>query len=564
MSRLSRIDVDQMFGIELEEFPARIAEVALWLTDHQINMRITQAFGEWFLRIPLRKSPHIHVGNALRMDWKQVLPPEKCSYILGNPPFVGKHYQNKEQRTDMVHVFRDFKNVGDIDYVVAWFYRAAEYIQETKIRVGLVATNSITQGEQVPLVWGMLFEKFRVHIQFAHRPFGWESEARGKAHVHVVLIGFGLENPASKRLYDYDADEDHPVVESVSNISPYLTPGPNLLVTKRQKPLCASPEMRCGNKPSDGGALLFTEAEKNEFLAKEPGAKPFFRRFIGSEELINGNDRWCLWLDGASPSTVRALSFVHERMEQVREFRLNSTAEPTRKAAATPGRFFFVSQPTKSYIAVPEVSSERRTYIPIGFLQPTVIASNKLYVIASSDRFLFGVLSSAMHMAWVKTVSGRLESRFQYSGSMVYNNFPWPQSPAEAQKAAVEKAAQAVLDARAQFPGSTLADLYDPVAMPPALAKAHNELDRAVDRCYRKEPFPSDRARVEFLFKLYEQLTAPPHRLRKVETTPSHPRRVKRGSAGPNLIPMRILACFACFVGIFLKPRKAYILSDFP
>ncbi len=509
VNKLSLLDVDQMFGIEIEEFPARIAEVALWLADHQANTELSIAFTQRYIRIPLRKSPHIHVGNALRMDWKQVIAPEKCSYILGNPPFVGKHYQTKEQKADMLRVFGECNNLGDIDYVASWFYKAAEYIQPSDTRVAFVATNSITQGEQVPIIWGALFEKLGVRIHFAHRTFPWDSEARGKAHVHVVIIGFGLQDNTHKQIYDYEADPDHAVVQTVQGITAYLTPGGNLLVRKRTRPLSNLPEMRCGNKPSDGGHLIFTESQKKEFLAKEPNARPFLRRFIGSEELINGNDRWCLWLDGASPADLRHMPLVYDRLEKVRDFRRSSSAEPTRKAAATPQRFFFVSQPSQPYIAVPEVSSERRTYIPVGFLQPDVIASNKLYIIASSSLTLFGLLSSAMHMAWVKTVSGRLESRFQYSGSIVYNNFPIPLFDTPDQKSAVEKFAQAVLDARAQFPNSTLADLYDPVAMPPVLANAHAELDRAVDRCYRKEPFPSDRARVEFLFQEYEKRTAP-------------------------------------------------------
>ncbi len=509
VNKLSRVDVDQMFGIEIEEFPARIAEVALWLTDHQANTELSIAFTQRFIRIPLRKSPHLHVGNALRMDWKQVLAPEKCSYVLGNPPFVGKHYQKPEQRADMVHVFRDFKNTGDIDFVVAWFYRAAEYIQGTKVRVGFVATNSISQGEQVPLVWGILFEKFRVKIQFAHRTFAWESEARGKAHVHCVIVGFGLENPPAKRLWDYDSDEEHPTVQVVPNISPYLTPGVDLFVTKRQEPLCGGPDMRCGNKPTDDGNFILTEEEKPEFLKREPGAKKFLRRFTGSEEFINGNMRWCLWLQDATPAEIRSLPAVHERVKAVREFRLKSTAKPTQKAADRANEFFYISQPTTNYILIPEVSSERRKFIPIGFLSPDIISANTNFLIPSASRYLFGILTSTMHMAWMRTVGGRLKSDYRYSGSMVYNNFPWPESATTAQRMVVETTAQAVLDVRKQFPDSTLADLYDPVLMPSPLAKAHAELDRAVDRCYRKEPFLSERARVEFLFQLYEKLTAP-------------------------------------------------------
>ncbi len=509
VTQLSKLNVHQFYGIEIEEFPARIAEVALWLADHQANVTLSNAFGQFYRRLPLRASPHIQVGNALRLDWRKVLPPDQCSYILGNPPFVGKHYQTAAQRDDMAVVFNDFKNTGDMDYVVAWFGRAAEYVQGTQVRVGFVSTNSITQGEQVPTVWGLLFGRHQVKIHFAHRTFAWESEARGKAHVHVVIIGFGAFDTAAKRIYDYDTDPDHPVVSEAANISPYLTPGSDRFVTKRTKPLTDVPEMRCGNKPSDGGHFILTDAEKGVLLGVEPGAAKFLKRFTGSEEFINGNMRWCLWLKDASPDELRALPEVMKRIEAVREFRTKSTAAPTRKAAQTPSLFFFISQPARKFIAIPEVSSFRRSYIPIGLLSPSVIVSNKIYVVAEPSLHLFGVLSSAMHMAWMRQTAGRLKSDYQYSGSMVYNTFPWPQAVTDKQRAAVETAAQTVLDTRAKYPTSTLADLYDPLTMPVPLLKAHQELDRAVDRCYRPEPFTSDRQRVEYLFALYEKLTAP-------------------------------------------------------
>ena len=546
INRLSQVDVDQFYGIEIGEWPVRIAEVALWLMDHQMNLAVSEAFGQLYQRLPLKKSPHIVCANALRMDWKEFLSPGQCSYILGNPPFVGKHYQTKEQRADLVRVFRDFKNTGDIDYVTAWFYRAAQYIQGTRIKVGFVSTNSITQGEQVPIVWGLLFGQFRIKIHFAHRTFAWESEARGKAHVHVVIIGFAVFDTTDKQIYDYEGDKVSAI--SAANISPYLTPGSDAFVTKRTKPLADVPEMRCGNKPTDDGNLILTDEERAELLQAEPGARKFLRRFTGSEEFINGNMRWCLWLVDANPAELRALPKVMERVQRVREFRAKSTAAPTQKAAKTPTLFFFISQPRAKFIAIPEVSSERRRYIPIGFLEPEVIVSNKIYLIASPNFYLFGVLSSAMHMAWVRQVCGRLKSDFQYSGSMVYNNYPWPESVTAKQRAAVEQAAQRVLDGRAEFlapgarlcepqplaaaprgttPGAsssepaaghrpalpaktaTLADLYDPLSMPPKLQQAHEALDRAVDKCYRPEPFTSERQRVEFLFALYEKLTAP-------------------------------------------------------
>ena len=534
VQHLSLVDVDAFYGIEISEWPARIAEVAMWLMDHQMNLRLSEAFGQYFVRLPLKKSPTIVCGNALRLDWKAILPPEQCSYVLGNPPFIGKHYQSPQQRADMAFVFGDFKNTGDIDYVVSWFYKAAEYIQGTRIQVGFVSTNSITQGEQVPLVWGLLMDRFRIKIHFAHRTFAWQSEARGKAHVHVVIIGFGAFDIPRKRLFDYDAGgnagdwtddsssfvrEDPPSPEEtiaevcVSNISPYLTPGSDVFVTKRQKPLCDVPEMRCGNKPSDGGNLILTDEEKRELLRTEPGARKYLRRFTGSEEFINGNMRWCLWLVDAQPAELREMPLVMERVRRVQEFREKSSAEPTRKAAKTPTLFFYISQPKTEYILIPEVSSERRPYIPIGFVSKEIISANTNFLIAAPNIFLFGVLTSAMQMAWVRQVGGRLKSDYRYSGSMVYNNFPWPQNPTGKHRAAVEAAAQTVLDVREDFfaanKNTTLADLYDPLSMPPRLVRAHAALDRAVDRCYRPEPFASERHRVEFLFALYERLTAP-------------------------------------------------------
>ncbi len=447
---LARVDVHQFYGIEISEWPARIAEVALWLMDHQMNMRLSDAFGGWYPRLPLKKSPHIHCGNALRTDWKEFLPPAQCSYVLGNPPFIGKHYQNKDQRADLVHVFRDFKNTGDIDYVTAWFYRAAEYIQGTQLRVGFVSTNSITQGEQVPIIWRLLFGQFKIKIHFAHRTFEWQSEARGKAHVHVVIIGFGAFETTNKRIYDYEGEKVS--VTTAPNISPYLTPGSDAFVTKRTKPIADVPEMRCGSKPTDDGNLILTDEEYDEFVKEEPGAKKFLRRFTGSEEFINGNMRWCLWLADANPAEFRALPKVMERVERVKEFRLKSTAAPTQKAAKTPTLFFYISQPKTEYILIPEVSSERRKYIPIGFVSKDVVSANTNFVVASSSLFHFGILTSAMHMAWVRQVGGRLKSDYRYSGSMVYNNYPWPETVNEKQRAAVEAAAQKVLDVRSEFP----------------------------------------------------------------------------------------------------------------
>lgn len=520
------VNVDQFHGIEYAEWPVRIAEVALWLMDHQMNAAAGEVFGRPVDRLPLTASPHIVQGNALRVEWSDVLPSERCAYVLGNPPFVGKHYQTAEQKTDLGIVLSNFKNVGDMDYVVGWFKRAAEYIQAlppSRIHVGFVATNSITQGEQVPLLWGEILNRYHLTIHFAHRPFAWESESSGRAHVHVVIIGFAAHAQGRKFIFDADA-EGTITASEVDYINPYLLAGATTLVRKRRQPLGAVPDIRCGNKPSDGGHLLLDDAAREALLDESPEARPFIRRFVGSDELINGTSRWCIWLADASVSEWRAVKAIKRRVEAVRDFRVKSTAGPTKKAAESPALFFFRSQPPGPYIAVPEVSSERRNYIPIAILPASVIASNKLYVIESSDTFLFGVLSSGMHMSWVRVVGGRLESRFQYSGSMVYNTFPWPENATSAQQDRVRNAAQEVLaqrvalgDGRLGFlpkPNerrrvATLADLYDPIAMPLELVKAHRLLDRAVERCYRRELFHSDRERVEHLFGLYEQLTAP-------------------------------------------------------
>lgn len=509
VNKLSLIDVDQMFGIEIEEFPARIAEVALWLTDHQANIELSQAFSQFYLRIPLRKSPHIHVANALQKDWKEVLPPEQCSYVLGNPPFVGKHLMTPEQGQDIDAVWAGLNGAGFLDLVSGWYRKAAEYIHGTRIKAAFVSTNSITQGEQAAVMWTELFERFQFKIHFAHRTFTWQSEARGKAHVHCVIIGFATFDVSEKKLYDYDTDPENPTVSLVRNISPYLIEGSDTVLPIRRQPICAVPPIVNGNKPADGGHLILEENEKAAFLQANPTIAPYLKPLLSADQYLNGKERWVLWLVDAPPAVIKQNPGVLERVEAVKEFRLNSPKESTRRMALQPSLFDQIRQPTTTYIVIPRHSSESRRYIPFGYFGPETIISDSCTAVPEASQFHFGILSSLMHMAWMKCVCGRLESRFRYSNKIVYNNYPWPEEVSEAQKAAVEKAAQAVLDARAQFPTSTLADLYDPVTMPPALAKAHADLDRAVDRCYRKEPFPNDRARVEHLFTLYEKLTAP-------------------------------------------------------
>jgi hypothetical protein len=507
ISGLVRVDVDQFYGIEIAEFPARIAETALWLMDHQMNTRLSERAGRSFQRLPLTKSATIVVGNALRLDWKTVLPPEQCSYVLGNPPFVGKKARTAEQIQDVDVVFGSLRAVGSLDYVACWYRKAAEYIRETRIVVGFVSTNSITQGEQVGILWPHLFSAWSVRLHFAHRTFPWQSEARGKAHVHVVIIGFGAFDAPVKRLYDYDGEA--PTVSEVRNISPYLVEGSDRALANRASPLCSVPEMQFGNMPNDDGHLLLTDADKDRLLAACPAATALVRPFLSAKELLHGIRRWCVWLAGVDPDVFRRLPEIMARVEAVRAYRLRSQRQATARLASIPSQFGEIRQPDTRFILIPRHSSELRAYIPMVYCTPDGIVGDSCLFLPFATLYHFGVLTSAMHMAWVRQVCGRLESRYRYSNSLVYNNFPWPEAAEEKQKGAVEVAAQAVLDARARYPGSSLADLYDPLTMPPDLVRAHQALDRAVDRCYRTQPFTSDRRRVEFLFALYERLAAP-------------------------------------------------------
>jgi hypothetical protein len=509
------VDVDRFYGIEYEEFPSQIAQVAMWLMDHQMNEQASLQFGEYYKRIPLRKSATIVQGNALRMDWQSLIEPmpwekeePKFDFILGNPPFGGKHLQSKEQKKDIAELLQDVKNSSDLDYVVGWFYKASEYIQKRGTEVAFVSTNSICQGEQAPLLWSSLVTKFKIKINFAHRTFKWTNEAKGVAAVHCVIIGFSLTDKKEKRLFEYDSLASEPYETVVTRINSYLNAGPIVYITKRQNPICNSQQIKYGNKPTDDGNYIFDDEEKNQFLKSEPKAKRLFKRFIGSYEFINNEIRWCLWLKDVSPVELKSMPLVLERVEKVRKFRQSSTAEPTRKSANFPSIFFYVSHPNTPYLVVPETSSERRKFIPIGYVDKDTIASNAVYLIPNADFFTLGIMCSSMHMSWTREICGRLKSDYRYSGSIVYNNYPWPENPTAKQKEAVEKAAQAVLDARAQFPNSSLADLYDPNTMPPALVKAHNALDKAVDTCYRSQPFPNETKRIEFLFELYDKYTA--------------------------------------------------------
>ena len=508
---LVKVNVDQFYGIEVEEFPAQIAQVAMWLMDHQMNMRVSEEFGMYFARLPLKKSATVVHANALGLDWESVIVRERLTYILGNPPFVGSKFLDENQRRDLGAAVGEIKDGGVLDYVAGWYVKSAKYVKGTAIRCALVSTNSITQGEQAGALWSwMLAQGIRIH--FAHRTFRWSNEARGKAAVHCVIVGFGSFDVPKKTIFEYDEPGGEPHAIQVNNINPYLVDAADILLTRREHPICRVPEIGIGNKPIDGGHYLFTTEEKAAFLRQEPQGAKFFRRWIGSDEFINGYERWCLWLGECPPEILRKMPLAMERVMAVREFRLASRSAPTRKLAETPTRFHVENMPKSHFLVVPKVSSERRVYIPIGFLDPDTFASDLVFIGADATILHFGILNSTMHMAWVRYTCGRLESRYRYSKEIVYNNFPWPRDPDARQVKAIEAAGQAVVEARAQFSESSLADLYDPLTMPPTLTKAHRALDRVVDAAYlaglKRKPFATDAERVAFLFELYQQYTS--------------------------------------------------------
>jgi hypothetical protein len=534
VSTLSRLNVDQFYGIEIEEFPARIAEVALWMTDHIANNRLSLAFGRAYARIPLRTAPHIVHGDALELDWEDMLAPAQCSYVLGNPPFIGQSYQSPAQRLQMGRIVNTGGRGGSLDYVAAWFLKAGAYSAAPLAAVkgiGFVSTNSITQGEQVAQLWPLLFDRYGIEIAFAHRTFAWGSDARGVAHVHVVIIGLVRRErePILKRLFSYDKLGGDPTESRLTKISPYLFDASSLneshlVVRDTSKPLTPAPLMRMGSKIVDNGHYILDTAERSSFIAREPAAEAYLRPLIGSEEFINGGNRYILYLFGASPQDLRAMPAVAERIAAVRTYRLASRKTKTRELADRPTEFEVNTVPTEPFLAIPKVSSERREYLPIGWLKPPVLPSQLVQVIVNASIWDFGLLTSAMHMSWLRHIGGRLKSDYQYSIGVVYNTFPRPQPEAEA-RTSVERFAQAVLDARADHPGATLADLYDPNLMPANLRKAHRALDVAVDRLYRPAPFTSDRERVEHLFGLYERMVS------GFLATPAKPKRARRAPA---------------------------------
>jgi len=539
-----KLDVDRFYGIEIEEFPSQIAQVALWLMDHQMNMQFSEEFGQYFIRLPLRKSPNIVCANALRLDWQSLIDPipwdkkeARFDYIFGNPPFVGKSLMNAAQKADMERVFTGVHGAGVLDFVTAWYLKAAKYLTTphdpalapAQTRCAFVSTNSIAQGEQVGVLWNELFNRYHIKIHFAHRTFKWSNEARGKAAVHVVIVGFADFDTREKRIFEYQDINGEPHESVISNINPYLVEGKDFFLLSRTKPICDVPEMFKGSQPTDGGNLLMNDNEKNELLSIEPIAEKYIRPFISADEFINGLHRWCLWLVGIGPNELRKMPNVLERVFRVKEMRLKSKKEATVKWSNYPALFTENRQPDSDYILIPSHSSENRSIIPIGFFSKEYILNNSCFSIPDASLYHFGIVTSTQHMIWVKYVCGRLESRYRYSNTIVYNNFPWPENPTDKQKQAVEQSARRVLEVRERYlhPASdgnpesssnfqifkssnhsSLADLYDPLTMPPDLVKAHQELDRAVDLCYRPQPFPNETRRIEFLFESYDRYTA--------------------------------------------------------
>ncbi len=548
------LDVDMMCGIEYEEFPARIAEVAMWLIDHQMNMQISNEFGQYFVRLPLKKSAKIVHGNALQTDWQSLLNPIneidivakhaniylvaepqeeyktvnvqtetfqihkgkkpkekeeiKFDYILGNPPFIGYAWQNEAQKKDMASIFSVVKGAGVLDYVTAWYVKAARLIQNTKTKVAFVSTNSISQGEQPGILWNLLFNQYKVKIHFAHRTFTWSNEAKGNAAVHVVIIGFANFDSNNKVIYEYGNSKGEPHEIKAKNINPYLVDAKDVIIQKRSVPICNVPPINRGSDAIDDGNLLLNQSDKDFIISKFPKASTFIKPFLMGREFLNNIPRYCIWLKEANLSEIRDMNLIYNRIENVKAFRETSKRPQTLKAAKFPSLFGEERQPNSDYLAIPKVSSENREYIPIAFCSKDIICGDKLFNLPNATKFHFGVITSKMHMTWMRYTCGRMKSDYSYSNTIVYNNFSWPENPTDKQTKAIETAAQKVLDARLQFPNSSLADLYDPLTMPLALVKAHNELDKAVDLAYRPQPFTSEANRMVFLFELYEKYTA--------------------------------------------------------
>ena len=510
ISAVANVRLDQMYGIEIKPVSALIAQTALWLTDHQCNRLLQNSVGTAVPSIPLAKNTQIQIANALQTDWAALLPAGQAfDYIIGNPPFIGSKIMDEVQREEIKTLFGNESGSGTLDYVTGWYIKAARYTDaNAHTLIGFVSTNSISQGEQVGMLWGTLFEKYGIRIRFAHQTFKWTNEAPGVAAVFCIIVGFGKSKPKECLLFEYPDIKGEPTETVVKNINPYLVEAGDVLIRSRNRPLCDVPEMMKGSQPTDGGNLIFDEEQKEVFLKVEPNANRFIRLFLGSHEFINGKKRYCLWLESANLEEIESLPEVKKKIELVKQARLESPKAATRKWAEKPHLFTENRQPKTNFLAVPEVSSERRHYVPIGYLTKETIVSNKIQVVPEATLFFFGILTSEMHMAWMRYVCGRLKSDYDYSSSIVYNNFPFPTAPTPEQRGAVEAAAQAVLEVRQRHAPKSLAELYDPNKMPADLLAAHQALDRAVDAAYGlKKGFASEAKRVAWLFERYGELT---------------------------------------------------------
>jgi hypothetical protein len=503
---ITKVSVGQFYGIEIEEFPCEIAKVSMLLMKHLMDQEISHYFGGNFIQFPIRNNANIVKGNALRMDWNEVVPAQKLNYILGNPPFIGYSNQTIEQKEDIRKTYlkpdgKTYESAGKIDYVAGWYFKASHYISGTQIRGAFVSTNSICQGEQVADVWKPLFDRFNICINFAYRTFKWSNEARGKAAVHCVIVGFSQIDDQTKSIYDSTGR-----LFPVKRINPYLIEGPNIFVNSRSNPLANVSLMVYGSKPADGGFLFLTEEEKQEIIAEYPEASLLIRPFLGSKEYIQSIPRYCLWLENISPDKYSKIPPVVKRIAGVRQFRLQSLKLKTHDDATTPMLFQEIRQPDTEYILVPRVTSENRSYIPMGFITPNVICGDQNLMIPNATLCEFGVITSSTHMAWMRTVAGRLEMRYRYSAQIVYNNFPWPAATPE-QKEKIEKTTQAILNARNLYPEASLADLYNELTMPPDLRKAHLANDKAVWEAYGKAwPLDDEPACVAHLMILYQRM----------------------------------------------------------
>lgn len=476
-----KVSIGQFYGIEINDFAVTVAKTALWIAESQMLKETEDVVHMSLDFLPLKSYANIHESNALQADWKDVIPPYSLNYIMGNPPFVGGMMMNKGQKKDLVEVLGNYKDVGELDYVCAWYKKAADYICNTDIQCAFVSTNSICQGQQATTLWKPLFENNKIKINYAYRTFVWNNDAKGKAKVHCIIIGFSTEQKAMKSPNKiFDSETKYQIVQ---NINQYLCEGPSVFIESHSKPICNIPPMHFGSMPRDGGGFILNDEERDTLLKTEPISAKWIRPYVGAYEFINRKNRWCLWLKGANPKELQQCPTVLKRIEFIREFRMRSIAAGTRKYAETPTLFCQIAQPDSDFIIVPKTSSQRRRYIPIGFMDKNTICSDLVFLIPDASLYHFGILTSNVHNAWMRTVAGRLKSDYRYAKDIVYNNFPWPEST-EAQKQKVETTAQEILDARALYPDNSLADLYDPRTIPPELITAHQHNDRAVMQAY--------------------------------------------------------------------------------